>query len=505
MMNTQLVSEFKYACKNYLLTLGIDRLRAYGRSKGVSRPTTKSKDDLIESIVGILSGEAAPSPIATKGAPIKNNYVDPRIDLEIEKIYKKIAENAADNSTADVTFSLPKCDTAYDFAAEMDAFRRAAKCTLRVEDPILQGRESADVLAREVFRGQLETVGGVPVLVALDARSTEGILVPEEICRRHDLREGDVISCYAEKGNATLICVDVLTINGVVTSALQRQRFEEAPACYPHALMPIKSVEKTPSDTTKYFEWLIPIGKGQRCGIFAAPKAGKTAILQTLAACLQDEKSTLLALLVDQSPETVRAFQKILPQDNLAYTTYEDDPSRQVFVADFLLKRAKRLAESGRDVVLLVDSLSALTRAYNDTEDSMGGRTLPGGLESKTLHYVKKYFGAARCLEGGGSLTMIACVNAATGNPFDDLLVTELTGIGNLEIWLDEKLAAKHVYPAFDAQKTCLKYYEYLYSETERTRKNDLWRAVRAHGSEYTHDAVAESRTLEEFEEKMRR
>lgn len=503
-MNTQMISEFKYASTNYLMTLGIDRLRAYGRSKGVARPTTKSKENLIESIVGILSGEKEPSPIATKGAPIKNNYVDPRIDLEIEKIYKKIAEETAKTLNVDTDTLLLKNDSAYDFAAEMEAFRRVAKCTLRVEDPVLQGRESADVLAREVFRGQLETVGGVSVLIAANGRSTEGILVPEEICRRHDLREGDVISCYTEKGNATLICVDVLTINGVVTSALQRQRFEDAPACYPHVRMQSVNNQKTLSATEKYFEWLLPIGQGQRCCILAAPKAGKTAILQALAAYLQDGKRTVLGLLVDQSPETVRVFQKELPQENLAYTTYEDDTLRQVFVADFLLKRAKRLAESGQDVVLLVDSLSALARAYNDTEESVGGRTLAGGMESKTLHYIKKYFGAARCLEGGGALTMIACANCATGNPFDDLLVAELAGIANAEIRLDESLALKHSYPAFDVQTTCLNHLEYLYSEAEYNRKSDLWRAARAQGSERTREALLDSDTLETFEKKMR-
>ena len=394
---------------------------------------------------------------------------------------------------------MPKSTPDYNVVAEMEAFKRDFGYTLRVEDPILEGRESPDVLTREVFRGQLETIDNVSMLIALDAKTSKGILVPEELIRRHDLRDGDVISCYAERSKHSLICVDVLTINGIVTDALQRERFEESAACYPFQRVHTNAQTEDASLTAKYFEWLIPFGKGQRGCLFSEPKVGKTTVLQELAACLQSDNTTLLTLLVDQSPENVYAFQQIVPKDQLVYTTYEDDSVRQVFVAEFLLKRAKRFAESGKDVVLLVDSLSALARAYNETDDSLGGRTLAGGLESKTVHFIKKYFGAARCLEKGGSITMLACVSCDTGNPFDDVIASELAAISNLDVRLDVQMAIKHCYPAIDMKKTQVKHSEILLQPAELERQRKLWENIREFEPTQIHTVLSKSKTLEDL------
>jgi transcription termination factor Rho len=132
------------------------------------------------------------------------------------------------------------------------------------------------------------------------------------------------------------------------------------------------------------------------------------------------------------------------------YTTYEDDPERQVFVAEYLLKRAKRYAECGSDVLVLVDSLSALARAYNDTDASIGGKMLVGGMESKTIQYLKRFFGTARCFEKGGSVTILGTVTVDSGNPADDLISAELSAIGNYEVCLNEQLARKRIYPAIE-------------------------------------------------------
>lgn len=136
------------------------------------------------------------------------------------------------------------------------------------------------------------------------------------------------------------------------------------------------------------------------------------------------------------------------------YSTYDDDPDRQIFTAEFLLKRAKRYAECGHDVLLLVDSLTALAHAYNELPESAGGKVLADGLESKTLQYVKKFFGSARCLEGGGSLSILGTVSKNTGNPMDDLLHAELSAVANLEVALSEELARQRIYPAIDFANT---------------------------------------------------
>ena len=135
----------------------------------------------------------------------------------------------------------------------------------------------------------------------------------------------------------------------------------------------------------------------------------------------------------------------MLPTEQFLYTTYEDAPERQVFVADFLLQRAKSLADSGHDVLVLVDSFNALAHAYNDTDASVGGRTFACGIESKTIHYLKKYFGCARCLEKGGSITMIGALSEGTGNAADDLISAELSAVENLHIQLSDELAVKHI------------------------------------------------------------
>jgi transcription termination factor Rho len=392
---------------------------------------------------------------------------------------------------------MPKADPNYNVASEIEAFNRAFGYKLRVEDPILQGRESPNPLYRDVFRGQIATINGVSMLVSLNAKTLKGILVPDDLIRRHDLREGDVISCYVEQGKNTMICVDVLTINDIVADAVERERFEESAVCYPFQRLHMYVSEGTAGLTAKYFEWLIPFGKGQRGCLFSAPKAGKTTIMQELATALQNERVTLLVLLVDQSPETVYAFKRLLPKERLVYTTYEDDPERQVFAAEFLLKRAKRLAECGKDVVLLVDSLSALARAYNDTDDSLGGRTLAGGLESKTVHFIKKYFGAARCLEKGGSITTLACVSCSTGNPFDDVLASELSAISNLDVWLDEQAAIKHSYPAIDMKKTLIKHSEVLLSSNELDVQRKLWEKIRVSDTVKINHALADSENVD--------
>ena len=158
----------------------------------------------------------------------------------------------------------------------------------------------------------------------------------------------------------------------------------------------------------------------------------------------------VMTLLVDQSPECISQYRQFADKDNLVYTTYEDDSERQVFVAEFILKRAKRYAECGMDVLLLVDSFNSLARAFNDTDASAGGKVFACGLESKTVQYLKRFLGTARCFEKGGSITILGVVATDTGNPADDLIKAELSAIGNMEVALSNELAKRRIYPALD-------------------------------------------------------
>ena len=255
----------------------------------------------------------------------------------------------------------------------------------------------------------------------------------------------------------------------------KRTHFDQQGACYPSKRIALFDGQTVSSQDMKYLQWLLPIGKGQRGCIVSPPKAGKTTLLLEIAqaAYRLNYHLHVFCLLIDQSPEAVGKFRKIIPVENLLYTTYEDAPERQVFVADFLLQRAKSLAESGNDVLILVDSFNALARAFNETEESAGGKVLVGGIESKTIHYLKKYFGAARCLEGEGSITMLGAVSNGTGNPADDLICSELSMIGNLEIRLNEDFAVKRIYPTIDLLQSRTQQSELLFDREES--KTDLF------------------------------
>jgi len=211
--------------------------------------------------------------------------------------------------------------------------------------------------------------------------------------------------------------------------------------------------------------------------VLAPPKTGKTTLLADMhqSATLNNSNLCIYSLLIDQAPETVAHFRKMYDKESVLFTTYEDSPERQVFVADFILRRAKRMAECGRHVMLFVDSLNALARAYNDTDASAGGKVLAGGMESKTVQYLKRYFGAARCFENGGSLTIVGALCTDTGNPSDDILKSELMPIANLELSLSEDFAKQRLFPAFDLLKSRGK----LENALEGTKEDRLGRFIR--------------------------
>ena len=295
-------------------------------------------------------------------------------------------------------------------ARRIAEFKKTQTHVLRVESPDAAKHNIYNQMKKEVYRGQLEKLNGVPMLLGLDCSENEAkIIISIDLIRQHDLREGDIISCFAEKSHTAFVATEILTVNDVLVNDLKRSNFDQCEACYPTKRIALYDKEKANSLTSKYLHWLLPIGCGQRGCILSSPKAGKTNLLYEIAynARKLNENLTVLVLLIDQSPENVTKFRKIVDSGNLVYTTYDDMPERQVFAAGFLLKRAKRLAESGNNVLFIVDSLSALAHAFNETRESSGGKTFSGGLESKTLQYIKKYFGAARCLEKSGSITMI--------------------------------------------------------------------------------------------------
>lgn len=490
-MNGEELAKFKSSCKDYLASLGITDLRAYGRDVGVERPTTKKKEELVEEITAILAGELSSIDRSTRGAPVKNDFVDPRIPERIEEI-KRTCFTATENYAES-----DEDDTGFDFQAELKRVKEKNYGRLVLESP---DRPHDG----QIRRGQYEKINGVDWLLPLDSRDqrSERIVVPPELVEKHALREGDTVSCYARRGQKFLVAARIVTVNEL-RDGRERVWFDEAPAGYPCGRIRFGDDPKNDSATLKYLDWLMPFGRGQRACVLSAPKAGKSTMLYQIAARASEVNPDLLTLvlLVDQSPEQITRFSRVVPLDNLVYTTYEDEAEKQVFTAEFILKRAKRYAEYGRDVLLVVDSLSALARAYNETEDSAGGKVLAGGLESKTLHYIKRYFGAARRLENGGSLTIVGAVNSATGNPADDLISAELSSVANLEIRLSDSLAFRRVYPALDHL------HSHVSSEGAEMEIDSVLRGklLPANGDEWLVKLLTSACSFEEFSAKIKK
>lgn len=442
-MSEKKLDEFKIACTTALKTFSLDDLRAYARMLNFRDPSKPKKGVLLQLIVATLAGEMTPEGRNNRGAPIKNDHVPPDLIKKIEDVKRRYLYNEKENR-ADW---LDKVNSG-------DFFDVPSKLVFSSDDT--HEEHWTETVNKTVVRGQLQVLNDVSRLLPLDCGvEEEPIVVPVELVNEHGLREGDVVACHTQKSKNVSVVKEILTVNDTQLMFLKREKFEESEVCYPYKTVPFLS-QTGSFVSAKYMEWLLPLYQGQRGLILSSPKAGKTELLYALttSALQASTGAKVFALLNAQSPETVWKFRNAVPEDQLVYTTYDDSPEKQVFAAEFLLKRAKRLAECGKNVVLFVDSFSSLARAYNETEDSAGGKVLAGGLESKTLQYMRRFLGSARCFKQGGSLTLLGTVVCDTGNPFDELFSLEISNLANYQIRLNEDLAAKRVYPAIDLTKS---------------------------------------------------
>lgn len=442
-MNENALTELKNAYFQALKNFSLYDLRIYGRELDLTDPTKLKKGEILPLIVAVLSGEITPPGRNNRGAPVKNKNVNPDIIKAVEDVKRRYLYNEKENR-ADW---LDKVNSG-------DFLDVPSKLVFSSDDT--HEEHWTETVNKTVVRGQLQVLNDVSRLLPLDCGvEEEPIVVPVELVNEHGLREGDVVACHTQKSKNVSVVKEILTVNDTQLMFLKREKFEESEVCYPYQTVPFLS-QTGSFVSAKYMEWLLPLYQGQRGLILSSPKAGKTELLYALTtSALQASTGVkVFALLNAQSPETVWKFRNAVPEDQLVYTTYDDSPEKQVFAAEFLLKRAKRLAECGKNVVLFVDSFSSLARAYNETEDSAGGKVLAGGLESKTLQYMRRFLGSARCFKQGGSLTLLGTVVCDTGNPFDELFSLEISNLANYQIRLNEDLAAKRVYPAIDLTKS---------------------------------------------------
>ena len=320
--------------------------------------------------------------------------------------------------------------------------------------------------------------------------SEQDIYVSPTQIKRFSLKTGDEIIGDArpsQDSDRYSPLLFVKRINGdTLDKALQRKPFDKLIPIYPHQRLSLET--KPEYYAMRLIDIIAPIGKGQRGLIVAPPKAGKTTLIKQIAQSIEKNhpETKLIVLLIDERPEEVTDMKRSISGD-VIYSTFDMPPENHTKVAEIVLERAERLVEQGQDVVILLDSITRLARAYNLTV-APTGRTLSGGLDPDALYKPKKFFGAARKIENGGSLTILATALVETGSRMDDVIFEEFKGTGNMELRLDRSLQERRIFPAIDILKSGTRHEEKLLSSREMEA---MWSIRREIDSKNSANAVS--------------
>ncbi len=325
-------------------------------------------------------------------------------------------------------------------------------------------------------RGILHTDGYTP-----DPRGD--VYVADTQIRRFDLRTGDMVSGPVrppKNSERYWSLLRVQTINGQVPEkACGRPHFEDLTPIYPNQRLYLETDDPN-NITGRFLDIITPLGRGQRGLIVSAPKAGKTTIIKQIANSITANYNDvrLLVLLIDERPEEVTDIARSVDAEVIS-STFDELPENHMRVAELVINRAKRLVEQGEDVVLLLDSITRLARASNLTIDP-SGRTLSGGLDPSALYRPKQFFGAARNIEGGGSLTILATILVETGSRMDDMIFEEFKATGNMDLVLSRELADRGKFPAVDIARSSTRHQELLFNDSEMQSIYQLRSALHA-------------------------
>jgi len=320
--------------------------------------------------------------------------------------------------------------------------------------------------------------------------SDRDVYVSPSQIRRFNLKTGDKvkgISRTPKSGEKFGALLYVISVNGDDPGvAKKRPEFDSLTPIFPDERLTLEDSSRDLA--VRVIDLVAPIGKGQRGLIVAAPKAGKTVLLKKVANSIEKRhpEVEMMVLLVDERPEEVTDMQRSLLGGEVVYSTFDEQPSHHVKVAEMVLARAQRLAEQGKDVVILLDSITRLARAYNLVVPP-SGRTLSGGLDPSALYKPKKFFGAARNLEEGGSITILATALIETGSRMDDVIFEEFKGTGNMELHLDRKLSEKRIFPAINLNKSGTRREDLLMNQEEMEA---IWYMRRALGNSDTQEVT---------------
>lgn len=431
--------------KEMLESISIFAIRDIAKEVGISSPTKKNKAELIDLILKISSGEMEPPEAPRRGRPKKPTELPPQ---------------AAEPAKAS---EQPK-SRGNRFGR--DGGRYESKQAAGFHDDKRGGEPD------QMREGFLEiNPDGYGFLRVRNCECNEmDAYVPSVKIKQYGLRKGDKVRamCKTLQEGKPAAVVNVISVNGVDYAELgKRPNFDDLVPIYPDERLRMEVPSRPRDYATRCIDIVAPIGKGQRGIIVSPPKAGKTTLLKMIAGSIAENYPdiVLFVLLIDERPEEVTDMQRSV-RGEVVYSTFDEMPEHHTKTAEMLLDRAKRLVEMGKDVVILMDSLTRLARAYNMTIPPTG-RTLSGGVDPGALHSPKRFFGSARNIEHGGSLTIIASALIETGSRMDDVIFEEFKGTGNMEIHLDRKLSERRIFPAIDLAKSGTRKEELLLTPSE--------------------------------------
>ena len=435
----------------------IGKLRDVATFIGVKSPTTLSKDALIKATFIekhdhcksiIKDGPEIITKPGRKTGTAKGEYT-----IDWEKVPERFL---SDEEYSEI---LSRFAVTITFKAKEPGF-----------DEYIQNDVSKNDLSNIIELGYLEILeDGYGFTRSIDS-NIEDAYVSARLIRSLGLRKGDFLTGVAKEQyeGKSIAVVYVSKINGMPVQALtQRAKFDDLVPIYPDQMIRLEKDKIKNDITIRMIDLLCPIGKGQRALIVAPPKAGKTTIIKKIATNIMNNNPNLklFVLLVDERPEEVTDMKRSVPGE-VVYSTFDESPKNHIKVAEMLIERAKRQVEIGCDVVIIMDSLTRLARAYNAVTES-SGKTLSGGIDPAALHFPKKLFGSARNIEHGGSLTIIATTLVDTGSRMDDVIFEEFKGTGNMELRLDRRLSEKRIFPAIDLNQSSTRRDDLLLSQKE--------------------------------------
>lgn len=484
--------------KSELEAKSIFEMRALAKEVGISAPTKMNKAELVDMVFKITNGEIEPPQAPRRGRPKKYGDATEQTTSEKPQIAQNLAQpeqiltpfpakvEVIGEISLPKGFERPKYQPTRQFAQQnqkqysnngfnqnnygqkQNNFRNQNQNQVQRDNVIAERKDDEET--EQIREGYLEiNPDGYGFLRVKNGEFNEmDAYVSAMKIKQYGLRRGDYVTSLCKKvqeGRPSAV-VSVTTINGIESDKVgKRPNFDDLVPIYPDERI---RLEVAPREfATRCIDLVSPIGKGQRGIIVSPPKAGKTTLLKMIASSIATNYPDieLKVLLIDERPEEVTDMQRSI-KGEVVYSTFDELPEHHTKTAEMLLERAKRLVEMGKDVVILLDSLTRLARAYNLTIPPTG-RTLSGGIDPGALHSPKRFFGSARNIENGGSLTIIATALVDTGSRMDDVIFEEFKGTGNMEIHLDRRLSEKRIFPAIDLAKSGTRKEELLLTPSE--------------------------------------